>query len=59
MNAEPDKTKTCLIPYANDKDLDLPTHARSLISAFVVRCPDSIIPILAKSRISRLLSSRQ
>ena len=28
---------------------------RSLISAFVVRCLDSIIPILAKSKISRLL----
>ena len=29
-------------------------HPRSLISAFVVRCLDSIISILAKSKVSRL-----
>ena len=29
-------------------------HPRSLISAFVVRCLDSIIPILAKSKLLRL-----
>ena len=32
--------------YANNKDADQPAHPRSLISAFVVRCPDSIISIL-------------
>ena len=41
-------------PYANNKGADQPVHPRSLINAFVVRCLDSIIPILAKSRISRL-----
>ena len=29
-------------------------HSRSLISAFVVHCLDSIIPTLVKSKISRL-----
>ena len=31
------------LPYVNNKDADQPTHPRSLISAFVVRCLDSII----------------
>ena len=31
------------LPYANNKGADQPTHARSLICAFVVRCLDSII----------------
>ena len=43
-----------LWPYANNKGADQPAHPRSLISAFVVRCLDSIIPILVKSEISRL-----
>ena len=38
----------------NNKGADQPAHLRSLISAFVVRCLDSIIPLLAKSKISRL-----
>ena len=42
------------MPYANNKDADQPAHLRSLISAFVVRCLDSIKPIVAKSKISRL-----
>ena len=46
--------KTCLMPYAINKDADQPAHPRSLISAFVVRCLGSKIPILAKSKISRL-----
>ena len=37
-------------PYANNKGADQPAHPRSLISAFVVRCLGSIIPILAKSK---------
>ena len=41
------------MPYANKKDADQPAHPRSLISAFVVRCLDSIIPVLAKPEISR------
>ena len=43
------------MPYANNKGTDQPVHPRSLISAFVVCCLDSIIRILAKSKISRLL----
>ena len=33
---------------------DQPAHLRSLISSFVVRCLDSIIPLLAITEISRL-----
>ena len=32
----------CLMSYANNKGADQPAHPRSLISAFVVRCLDSI-----------------
>ena len=41
-------------PYANNKGADHPAHPCSLISTYVVRCLDSIIPTLAKSKISRL-----
>ena len=40
--------------YANNKGADQPAHPRSLISTFVVRFLDSIIPLLAISEISRL-----
>ena len=30
------------MPYANNKGADQPAHPRSLISTFVVHCPDSI-----------------
>ena len=33
------------LPYANNKGADKPAHPCSLISAFVVRCLDSIIPV--------------
>ena len=39
--------------YANNKGTDQPAHSCSLISAFVVRCLDSIIPALAKAELSR------
>ena len=39
--------------YANNKDADQPAHLCSLISTFVVRCLDSIIPLVS---ISELLS---
>ena len=52
--AEPRHKKTCLMLYANNKCADQPTHTRILISVFVVRCLDSIIPILAISKMSRL-----
>ena len=42
------------MPYANNKGADQPAW-RSLISTFVVRCLDRIIPILAIAKISRLL----
>ena len=43
-----------VMPYANNKGADQPAHSRSLISAFVVRCLDSIIPQVFISKISRL-----
>ena len=49
---EPHHEETCLMSYANNKDTG--QHPRSLISAFVVRCLDSIIPILAIYKISIL-----
>ena len=50
------------MPYANNKGADQtaqikgadqPAHLRSLISAFVVRCLYSIIPLLDIAEISR------
>ena len=43
------------IPYANNNGADQPAHPRSLISAFVVRCLDSIISLVDISEISSLL----
>ena len=45
----------CLMPYANNKGADQPAHPCSLISTFVVRCLDSMICILALSKVSRFL----
>ena len=42
------------MPYANNKDADQPAHPRSLISTFVVRCLDSIMPLVSISEISSL-----
>ena len=44
----------CLMSYANNKGADQPTHPRSLISAFVVHCSDSI-SLDSIAEISRLL----
>ena len=41
------------LPYANNKGADHPAHPRSLISAFVVHCLDSIISLLSIAEISR------
>ena len=49
----PGLAKMCLMPYANNKGADQPAHPRSLISTFVVRCLDSMIRILALSKVSR------
>ena len=40
--------------YANNKGADQPAHPRSLVSTFVVRCLDSIIPLVSISEISSL-----
>ena len=49
----PGHAKTCLKPYANNKCADQPAHPRRLIRTFVVRCIDSVICILAISKVSR------
>ena len=41
------------MPYANNIGADQSAHPRSLISAFVVCCLDSIIPVFDKAEISR------
>ena len=51
---EPHHEKTCFMPYANIKDAGQPAHPCSLISAFFVRCLDSIIPLVSISKISSL-----
>ena len=51
---EPGHEKMCLISYANNKGVDQPAHPRSLVSAFVVRCLDSIIYLDSIAEISRL-----
>ena len=40
--------------YANNKGADQPAHPRRLLSASVVRCLDSIIPLVSISDISSL-----
>ena len=40
--------------YANNKGADQTAHPRSLISAFVVHCLDSMIPLVSISEISSL-----
>ena len=42
------------MPYVNNKGSDQTVHPHSLISNFVVRCIDSIIPIVAKLKVSSL-----
>ena len=44
-----------ILPYANNKDTDQPAHPRSLISVFVIRCPDNIMPLVSLSEITSLL----
>ena len=51
---EPGHEKMCLMSYANNKGTDQPAHPHSMISAFVVRCLVSIIPLLAIGEILRL-----
>ena len=51
---EPGHEKMCLMSYANNKGADQPAHLRSLISAFVVLCLDSIISLESIAEISRV-----
>ena len=44
----------CVMSYVNNKGADQPARMRSLISAFVVRCLDSIISVDSTAEISRL-----
>ena len=48
----PDHAKKCLMPYANNKGAGQPAHPHGLISTFVVRCLDSMMCILAISKVS-------
>ena len=43
-----------VLPYANNKGADQPALPRSLISTFIVRCLDSIIPLISITKISSL-----
>ena len=52
---EPGHEKICLMPYANNKGADQPAHPRSLISAFVVRCLDSVMSLVSVTKISSLV----
>ena len=52
---EPGHEKMCLMSYANNKEADQPAHPRSQISAFVVRCLDSVMSLVSVTKISSLL----
>ena len=45
-----------VLPSANNKGTDQRAHPRSLISTFVVRCLDGIIPLVSTPKISSLAS---
>ena len=44
-----------VMSYANNKGADQPAHRRSLISAFVVHCLDSVMSLVSVSKISSLM----
>ena len=46
----PGHAKACRMTYANTKDADQSVHPHNLIIAFVVRCLDSMVYILVKSK---------
>ena len=52
---EPGHEKSCLMSYANNKGAEQPAHPRSLISAFVIRCLDSVMSLVSVSKISSLM----
>ena len=41
--------------YANNNGTDQPAHPRSLISAFVVRCLDSVMSLISVTKISTFM----
>ena len=41
--------------YANNKGADQTTHPRSLISAFAVRCLDSVMSVVSVTKLSSLM----
>ena len=41
--------------YANNKGTGQPAHPRSLISAFVVRCLDSVMSLVSVTKISSIM----
>ena len=45
----------CLMSYANNKGADQDAHQRRLISALVVRCPDSVMFLVSVNKISSLM----
>ena len=47
--------ETYLMLYANNKGADQPAYPRSLISAFVVRCLDSVMSLVYVTKISSLM----
>ena len=53
LTFEPRHEKMCLMPYADNKGADQPAHPRNLISGFVVRCQNRMIPLFYISKISR------
>ena len=48
----PGHAKACRMTYANTKGADQTVHPHNLIIAFVVRCLDSMVYILVKSKVS-------
>ena len=52
---EPGHEKMCHISYANNKGADQPAHPRSLISAFVVRCLDSLMSLVSVTKFQNFL----
>ena len=53
--SEPGHEKTCLMSYTNNKGADQPARPRSLISAFIVRCLDSVMSLDSVTKISSLM----
>ena len=48
----PGHAKACRMTYANTKGAVQTVHPHNLIIAFVVRCLDSMVYILVKSKVS-------